>query len=41
MIESVVYWATEYHVDGFRFDMAEMVPVEFWSYMNSSIKTNI
>ncbi|MCU0384413.1 MAG: alpha-amylase family protein [Flavihumibacter sp.] len=26
-------------VDGFRFDMAEMVPVEFWSYMNSSIKT--
>ncbi len=26
-------------VDGFRFDMAEMVPVEFWSYMNSIIKT--
>lgn len=26
-------------VDGFRFDMAEMVPVEFWSFMNSSIKT--
>ncbi|CAA9530540.1 MAG: GH13_38 / GH13 / GH13_36 / GH13_20 / GH13 _2 / GH13_1 / GH13_30 [uncultured Segetibacter sp.] len=26
-------------VDGFRFDMAEMVPVEFWSYMNVSIKT--
>ncbi len=25
-------------VDGFRFDMAEMVPVEFWSYLNSSIK---
>jgi len=25
-------------VDGFRYDMAEMVPVEFWSYMNSSIK---
>ncbi|MCH7410028.1 alpha-amylase family protein [Belliella sp. DSM 111904] len=25
-------------VDGFRFDMAEMVPVEFWSYMNSAIK---
>lgn len=25
-------------VDGFRFDMAEMVPVEFWSFMNSSIK---
>lgn len=26
-------------VDGFRFDMAEMVPVEFWSYLNSAIKT--
>lgn len=26
-------------VDGFRFDMAEMVPVEFWSYMNAAIKT--
>ena len=25
-------------VDGFRYDMAEMVSVEFWSYLNSSIK---
>ncbi len=32
-----LYW-TDFGVDGFRFDMAEMVPVEFWSYMNSSIK---
>ena len=32
-----LYW-TEKGVDGFRFDMAEMVPVEFWSYLNSSIK---
>ena len=32
-----LYW-TEIGVDGFRYDMAEMVPVEFWSYMNSSIK---
>jgi glycosidase len=32
-----LYW-TEKGVDGFRFDMAEMVPVEFWSYMNSHIK---
>jgi len=31
------YWLAK-GVDGFRFDMAEMVPVEFWSYMNSSIK---
>ena len=33
-----LYWLDK-GVDGFRFDMAEMVPVEFWSYMNSSIKT--
>jgi oligosaccharide 4-alpha-D-glucosyltransferase len=33
----VLYW-TEKGVDGFRYDMAEMVPVEFWSYLNSSIK---
>lgn len=33
-----LYW-TKKGVDGFRYDMAEMVPVEFWSYMNSHIKT--
>ncbi|WP_029035940.1 alpha-amylase family glycosyl hydrolase [Salinimicrobium xinjiangense] len=33
-----LYWI-EKGVDGFRFDMAEMVPVEFWSYLNSAIKT--
>ena len=33
----VSYWL-EKGVDGFRYDMAEMVPVEFWSYLNSSIK---
>jgi len=32
-----LYWI-EKGVDGFRYDMAEMVPVEFWSYMNSAIK---
>ncbi|TXD47190.1 alpha-amylase family glycosyl hydrolase [Polaribacter sp. IC073] len=32
-----LYWI-EKGVDGFRYDMAEMVPVEFWSFMNSSIK---
>ena len=32
-----LYWLSK-GVDGFRFDMAEMVPVEFWSYLNSSIK---
>jgi len=32
-----LYW-TGMGVDGFRYDMAEMVPVEFWSYLNSHIK---
>ncbi|AWX44057.1 Neopullulanase [Flagellimonas maritima] len=32
-----LYWLN-FGVDGFRFDMAEMVPVEFWSYLNSNIK---
>ncbi|MEW9796811.1 alpha-amylase family protein [Alteromonas sp. CYL-A6] len=31
------YWLDR-GVDGFRFDMAEMVPVEFWSFLNSAIK---
>ena len=34
----VSYWLDK-GVDGFRYDMAEMVPVEFWSYLNSAIKT--
>jgi len=33
-----LFWL-KFGVDGFRFDMAEMVPVEFWSYLNSTIKT--
>ena len=32
-----LYWLAM-GVDGFRYDMAEMVPIEFWSYMNSHIK---
>ncbi|TMM31510.1 alpha-amylase [Polaribacter aestuariivivens] len=32
-----LYWLKK-GVDGFRYDMAEMVPVEFWSYLNSNIK---
>ncbi|SNY94571.1 alpha-amylase family protein [Flagellimonas pacifica] len=32
-----LYWL-DFGVDGFRFDMAEMVPVEFWSFLNSNIK---
>ncbi|WP_308365611.1 MULTISPECIES: alpha-amylase family glycosyl hydrolase [unclassified Microbulbifer] len=31
------YWL-DFGVDGFRYDVAELVPVEFWSYLNASIK---
>jgi glycosidase len=34
-----MYWL-KMGVDGFRFDMAEMVPVEFWSYLNATLKVN-
>ncbi|MDQ7048800.1 MAG: alpha-amylase family protein [Enterobacterales bacterium] len=37
MREITNYWLQQ-GVDGFRYDMAEMVPVEFWSYLNSNIK---
>lgn len=35
----IAWFWLEQGVDGFRFDMAEMVPVEFWSYLNSAIKS--
>ncbi len=35
--EITQFWLAK-GVDGFRYDMAEMVPVEFWSYLNSAIK---
>lgn len=35
--EIALYWL-EKGVDGFRYDMAEMVPYEFWSFLNSTIK---
>lgn len=28
IIDSVVYWATEYHVDGFRFDLFGLIDIE-------------
>lgn len=36
--EIVDYWLDQ-GVDGFRFDIAQMVPVPFWSYLNAHIKS--
>ena len=37
MLDVLKYW-TEMGVDGFRCDMAEMVPVEFWGWVISRVK---
>lgn len=31
MIDALKYWVEEFNVDGYRCDVAEMVPVEFWN----------
>lgn len=37
MLEILTFWAKK-DIDGFRCDMAEMVPVEFWGWMIPQIK---
>ena len=37
MLDIIRYWA-ELGVDGFRCDMAELVPIEFWHFLISNIK---
>ncbi len=37
MKDILIYWANK-KVDGFRCDMAEMVPVEFWNWVIPQIK---
>ncbi len=37
MLDILMYWATR-GVDGFRCDMAEMVPVEFWKWAITQVK---
>ncbi|MGB3467308.1 MAG: alpha-amylase family protein, partial [Cyclobacteriaceae bacterium] len=37
MTDILIYWAGK-NVDGFRCDMAEMVPVEFWDYAIAKVK---
>ena len=37
MLDILMFWA-EKHIDGFRCDMAEMVPVEFWNWVIPKVK---
>ncbi len=39
MTEILLFWAAK-NVDGFRCDMAEMVPVEFWNYAITAVKSS-
>ena len=39
MLDILLFWAGK-GVDGFRCDMAEMVPAEFWSWAVSKVKTS-
>jgi glycosidase len=38
MKDIALFWQA-FGVDGFRYDMAEMVPVPFWSYLNAHLKS--
>lgn len=37
MTDILLYWASK-GIDGFRCDMAEMVPTAFWSYATQILK---
>lgn len=37
MLDILLFWSSK-HVDGFRCDMAEMVPVEFWNWAVPQVK---
>jgi len=37
MIESVVYWATEYHIDGFRFDLMGIHDIETMNSIRAAL----
>ena len=37
IVESVVYWATEYHVDGFRFDLMGILDIETMNAVRAAL----
>ncbi|MBQ0081052.1 MAG: alpha-amylase [Alistipes sp.] len=43
-VDAMKYWVENHHVDGFRCDMAMLVPLEFWEYARcelEKVKPNI
>ncbi len=41
MIDSVLYWANEYHIDGFRFDLMGVHDVETMNQIRNALDTKI
>ena len=39
MIECMKYWVKEANIDGFRCDVAEMVPLDFWQNIRPELET--
>lgn len=37
-IEAMKFWVTEHNIDGFRCDMAMLVPIEFWQVVRFSLQ---
>lgn len=38
MIESLKFWVEEANIDGYRFDVAHMVPVDFWDEVRPKLR---
>ena len=41
MVDSAVYWAKEFHIDGFRHDATKHIPVSFWRLLTKRLKQNV
>lgn len=37
ILDSLIYWITEYHIDGFRFDLMGILDVETMNYIRSNL----
>ncbi len=38
MIEMLKYWVKEFDIDGFRFDVSELVPLDFWEEARAELE---
>lgn len=37
MADALIFWVKEFNIDGYRCDVAGMVPVEFWNYVRPQL----